>query len=222
MPLTPDEEAEMRRLAQLAADSLETVAPPDRTRLRFLARRYALDWPKDPATQKWAADVETAINRCDPAPHPPDLSWAQQATGNAIPQPPPSQAKDLGPAKWAAPVGFGLVIVGSFGPWVTVATVFSSISVAGTTGDGIPTLVAAIAGVMISLMAPSRLGQWVAIVLGAGITLVAAYDMTDIARLAAETSNQYVRASVGWGLIMTLVGGIIGGGAPILNLWPRQ
>ncbi len=185
---------------------------------------YTRPAPQQPEVPKTSAPTPSQAQ--------PDLAWAHQAVDaehGALPsQSPPAspQAPEAkqgpGPAKWASPVGFGLAIVGSLAPWATVTTVFGSLSVAGTEGDGVLTLVAGLAGLMIGLMAPSQSGRFVAFLIGAGIAVIAGYDLSSIARAAAETSAEgYVRAGVGWGLVVTLVGGVIAGWSPMLNLWPK-
>ena len=49
-------------------------------------------------------------------------------------------------------VGGGLVLIGSFLPWATVTTVFGTISVAGTNGDGKITLGVGLAIVLVSIL----------------------------------------------------------------------
>src|SRR5215207_130712 len=75
-----------------------------------------------------------------------------------LPKPPPRRdlaeperaPNKAGPALMA--VGGGLVLVGSFMPWASVATAFGTISIAGTEGDGKITLAVGLAMVLLSVM----------------------------------------------------------------------
>jgi hypothetical protein len=100
----------------------------------------------------------------------------------------------------------GAVVLGSVMPWVSVATGFGSVSVAGTDGDGVITLVAGIAAAILSAVR-KRLA---ALIIFGVTALVAGYDVINVRQTAADVSTDFARASVGWGLWLTLAGALAG------------
>ncbi|WP_234028091.1 hypothetical protein [Pseudonocardia dioxanivorans] len=113
-------------------------------------------------------------------------------------------------------VGGLLTAIGSFLAWVTVqAPIFGSISVAGTEGDGKITLVLGILVLIIGvlrLIRPSipALVQRLPIVLG---IIAAALGIYVIIRLGSQIGQieelPGASVSVGFGLIMTIVGAVV-------------
>ena len=101
---------------------------------------------------------------------------------------------------WAL-VAFGLVAVGSLGPWVTLG-VFSK---AGTDGDGVVTLVAAAVGSVLVLVGRGRIAL---ALVGAIICVTAVYDIVDVSRSGVEIFDTEVSPSVGWGLWLVTLGGL--------------
>lgn len=100
-------------------------------------------------------------------------------------------------------VAAALILVGSLGPWGTVF----GISVAGTEGDGVITLILAIlaaAGVFLTTTAvdgkPRFKAQWLTIVFAAISALIGIIDFLDI------SSSDGV--SPGWGLWLVLLASI--------------
>ncbi len=94
------------------------------------------------------------------------------------------------------------VIGGSLGPSVTASSAFGSISVAGTDGDGVITA-----------------GAGVIALLGfAGAGLLGAYHVFTATDNIADVSNDFVRASVGWGLWLVVSEPSSGSFCP---LWPN-
>jgi hypothetical protein len=84
-----------------------------------------------------------------------------------------------------------LLVIGSLGAWAT----FGPFSVAGTSGDGVITLIAGlVAGVLIVLR------RFTVVTLLAGLVAVATaiYDTATI----SDSGNEFFSASVGWGLIL--------------------
>jgi hypothetical protein len=103
-------------------------------------------------------------------------------------------------------------IIGAFLPWVSVTIFGVTLSKAGTSGDGVITL---ILGVVIGLLAfrsRSRLSNtatlW-ALVLSVLVEGVAVYDIVNV------SNNSY--ATVGSGLLLTAAGGICGIVASIMR-----
>lgn len=95
-----------------------------------------------------------------------------------------------------------LVLVGSLGPW---ASVFG-ISVAGTDGDGLMTLLGALlaAGtVFLTVTAgaakPKFKAQWITVAIGVLVALIALIDIIDLSSTEA--------VSVGWGIWLVLLAG---------------
>jgi hypothetical protein len=103
----------------------------------------------------------------------------------------------------ASYVACALALVGSIGPWTTVF----GLSVAGTEGDGVITLVCAVLAAATVLLtvnggAKPRFGvQWITIVLGLVIAAVAIIDISDISSVDA--------ASPAWGIWLVLVSGCV-------------
>ena len=92
-----------------------------------------------------------------------------------------------------AGVGVG---IGSLLPWVTVITIFGSMSVAGTEGDGKLTLGLAVA-VVIGFLARLRWLQWLA---SLGALAVAGYDLINVSNSVSDAESEYMKASTGYGL----------------------
>jgi hypothetical protein len=115
-------------------------------------------------------------------------------------------------SKWLLLGGTAVVAVGSLLPWATVNAGFVTVSKAGTDGDGVITLLFAL------VVGALALAKWKAgltrgivitsLVLGLLILAIAAYDTVDIASAVEETEFIEVRASVGIGLWLTLLGSI--------------
>lgn len=104
--------------------------------------------------------------------------------------------------------GAALVAIGAFGPWATIL----GFSKAGTDGDGVITLVLALAAAALVGLAirrgraPSRVGVGVCAVL---ITAIAVMDVADVQDTdVGSFLGGSIDVSVGWGLWLTLCGGI--------------
>lgn len=109
-------------------------------------------------------------------------------------------------------IGGGLVLLGSFMPWASIASGFGSVGVAGTEGDGKFTLVLGIGVVVlgvVSRMSGKRLAvpQVIACAL-AGI--VAVIDISNVSSKLAGVESAFVHASVGPGLYLVLIGAVVG------------
>lgn len=112
-----------------------------------------------------------------------------------------------------------LVLLGSLLPWATVDTGFGSISVRGTEGDGVLTLLLALAGgaaAVAVVMARKPMAAIGGIVAGGLALLIGAYDFIDLARVSG--GGGLVEASVGFGLWLVLLGSLAMTGASIAIL----
>ena len=127
--------------------------------------------------------------------------------------PPPPQPAAAGSSK-AGPaislVGGALVSVGSLMPWASIATVFGTVNLNGTEGDGKITLVL---GLLVVLFAILELtGSSGTRGIGLVVALLAAaagiYDMTNLSSRMGEVTSEFARPSVGVGLYA-----VVGGGA---------
>lgn len=109
-----------------------------------------------------------------------------------------------------------MVIVGSVGPWATVTSGFGSVSANGTSGDGIFTLVLAIAALfwLIRYLTneDSSTGNliWIAVLFGIsfGIALYTSNNLSEL--IDSEAGNAYVRMSEGWGLTIVQIASFVG------------
>jgi hypothetical protein len=100
---------------------------------------------------------------------------------------------------WAC-VAFGATVIGSLGPWASLG-IFNK---AGTDGDGVITLIAAIVGLVLVLVGRGRIA--VAVV-GLVILATGIYDIGDVSGSRAEVFGQSISPSVGWGLWVVTLGG---------------
>jgi hypothetical protein len=115
-------------------------------------------------------------------------------------------------SKWLLVVGTAVVAVAALLPWATVNAGLVSVSKAGTDGDGVITLVLAlvVGGLVLAKWKAglSRPVVIVSLVLGAIVLAIATYDAIDVGSTVEENELVEVRASVGIGLWLTLLGGI--------------
>ncbi len=203
----------------MAPADLSALSAISRARLGELARRYLAERPTDSAVETWSAEFRATLGR-------PDLSVPQPHQRAPEGEPPPSDGRRSShQAKWLAPASFGLAAIGSTGPWVTV-TVFGGLltkSVLGTEGDGKLTVVAALAGLFISLVASSSAARVSGLGLGLGIGVVAGINMADPSGLAADaTAGSPAATQVGWGLVVTFLAALVAAGASVVSLRPRE
>ena len=99
-----------------------------------------------------------------------------------------------------------MAIVSAALPWVTVSTVFGSISKNGIDGDGLITAVLGASGGLLAWRA-ARKAQFGTIAIAVLICAIGIYDWANIARLAGEAEG-YATASTGMGLYGTILAGI--------------
>ena len=98
------------------------------------------------------------------------------------------------------------VVVGSISPWATITTVFGSVSVNGTDGDGKLTL-----GLGVALCLFALLRRPAAAFIAAGLTALAGgYDLINIRDKVGEFESDVASASVGWGLWLVVIAGVVG------------
>lgn len=118
---------------------------------------------------------------------------------------------------YAIVIGAALVVLGSFLPWVSIASGFGSISRSGMEGgDGVITLVLGISGLLygISRLTGTFKPLWVAGILGGAVLVVTFANYSQISsRLDSVATNEFVAGSMGTGIWALFVGGglILGG-----------
>jgi opacity protein-like surface antigen len=121
--------------------------------------------------------------------------------------------------------GAGLAALGSFLPWVTADIGAFSVTKNGTEGDGVITLILAVAmGLVFIFGRKPKSVAWLVIVLAGLVLAVALYDTVDVSNKADELANNssslfQVSASVGIGLWLALAAGVLAfvGGIVALN-----
>jgi hypothetical protein len=140
----------------------------------------------------------------------------QAETGFAEPAASPS-APSTRPWFWVTVAAGGAAIVAAFMPWVTATAPFvGSVSFNGVDGgrDGIVSAVLGVAVIVVGLLFRSRratTGTAVALgIMSALIALVGVIDLNNVNDAIAGVDSQYVHASAGAGLYVTLAAGVAG------------
>jgi hypothetical protein len=121
---------------------------------------------------------------------------------------------------WSVPIrvlilgGAVLLLAGSFLPWARAEAGPFTATKNGIDGDGVLTLVLALAVALLLFLARSpKVMAWLIVGLAGLATVVAVIDVVDVSNrakdLEASVSSLNVSASVGYGLWMALVGGIV-------------
>lgn len=125
---------------------------------------------------------------------------------------------------WAAIISAGAVIIGSFLPWVSMTAAFvGQINMAGTSGDGVITLivgavVAAVAGTALARKSLSSVTGLI-VLLGFGLVgYIAISDMTNLNSSISEMEDDLGVASIGTGLMLVTAGAVLGAIAGIVIL----
>ncbi|HEY8547284.1 MAG TPA: DUF2510 domain-containing protein [Acidimicrobiales bacterium] len=121
-----------------------------------------------------------------------------------------------------------VVALGALLPWVKVTAPFvGTITKAGTEGDGVLTLLGAL--IFGGLVVRGLMGRWSrgqvigALVVASLVTLVAVIDTADVANRVGDLADDAaVDASVGIGLWLTLLGGIVAVAGTITALASRR
>jgi hypothetical protein len=131
--------------------------------------------------------------------------WTDQRAPKQTTPPATAGAENFGwsPPRIAAVVGVVAIIVGSISPWATIATAFGTLSVNGTDGDGVITIAGGIVLLVLIGMA-KYLGSIIVSALTGAVLL---YDLIDVNRNVSGAGNEFVNASVGWGLWVATIGG---------------
>jgi len=112
-----------------------------------------------------------------------------------------------------AMIGAVLIAVGSVLPWATASNVFgASVSISGTEGDGIITLVLGILVAVGALVRQKEPGSraWLSALFSLLALGISGYDYTQIVISSAFASNDYVDASAGIGIYLVIIGGFLG------------
>lgn len=115
--------------------------------------------------------------------------------------------------------GGAVLILGALLPWATASVGFISVSKAGTSGDGVITLIIGLGVLAIGWVALGRRPHQTAVILGliAGVIAggVAIYDIANVSSAVnrAQTRSSLVHASVGIGLWVTALAaaGVVAG-----------
>lgn len=103
-------------------------------------------------------------------------------------------------------VAVGLIILGAFGPWVSVEGFDDTET--GLESDGVITLVLALiaGGLLLAFRAPRPRGAFIGLAICAVLCLVISIiDVLDV----TGTDLGVIEAQVGWGLWLTLAGSIV-------------
>jgi hypothetical protein len=116
------------------------------------------------------------------------------------------------PHFWIAAVGVVLVFLGLIGPWAKIIGLLS-VSVSGLdTDDGKIVAVLALAALaFLALYAFRERKPWPLVaagLCGVVMTATAVYDLVDISSSVDEVQSEFASASVGWGLYVTVLGGL--------------
>jgi hypothetical protein len=112
-----------------------------------------------------------------------------------------------------------IVLVGSLLPWATARTVLGDVSINGTEGDGVLTLILAlVAGaITVAVIVGKRPGMWAYVVLLIAAVLTAfigVYDLVDVSRTVGD---DYAHISTGAGLWLVALASLVllGGGVQL-------
>ena len=125
-------------------------------------------------------------------------------------------------------VAMVMVAIGSALPWATASASVFSVSKGGLSGDGVITIILSLLGLVFFTMGTFRKAQWpfvLGLILSIVILSIAAYDIANVMSMVVDVSGgAEVGASVtvGVGLVLCLIGGIIGLIAGISGLIRRS
>ena len=99
------------------------------------------------------------------------------------------------------------IAIGSLGPWAKVDTVFGTISVNGTSGDGPLTIVAA-GLVLAGFLSSVWVLRWVGAI---GALAVGGYDLINASSRFSDLNagNEFAHASVAWGLWLVVAAAVV-------------
>lgn len=136
------------------------------------------------------------------------------------PQPAGSNVTDyIGPALGI--LGALMVIAGSLMPWGTVRSVFGSVSINGTDGDGVLTLGAGVAVAAVAALTGLVEQRWLwitQVVLTVGVGALGLLELYNVTSESRDASNGLVHVSVGSGLYVLLLGAGLAVVASVLHI----
>lgn len=162
--------------------------------------------PSAPTASSLPPPPPVAAAAAPPPAAPPSAPGWPPAPGPAGgPPPPPGATTGFSTFQKLALAGAAVAAVGSLLPWASVSSVFGTISKSGMDGDGVITLVLAVAAGALVL---TRKAPGVVIALMALIGVVAVIDIADVSRLADDTG--FAEVSVGFGLWLVAIGAVLG------------
>lgn len=121
-----------------------------------------------------------------------------------------SATEHITPGKVAA-AGAAALVLGSFLSWVSVTTVFGSVSIKGMDGDGkLTALLGVISGLVMfqGITKAARSAYLAASIFAALAGFVVMYDFANISSEVAGASNEYAVAQVGTGLYLCGAGAL--------------
>jgi hypothetical protein len=124
-------------------------------------------------------------------------------------------------------VAGGMALLGAMLPWVSVTTIFGSLSKNGMDGDGQLTalgglVLGVIALIVLVTKTRNRAPAVLAIVVGAAIFVVGLIDLLDVShRIAGLQATAGADASVGIGLWLTCLAGLVGVAGGIALVAPK-
>ena len=127
---------------------------------------------------------------------------------------------------WVAAAGVALTFLGLLGPWVKVVGLLS-ISVSGLDAEdgklvGLFALGALAFLALYAFRKPTLLPLAIAGIFGLLVTAVAGYDLIDIVSSVNEVESEFARASVGWGLYATVLGGLAVSAGSLLTIIKQE
>lgn len=116
------------------------------------------------------------------------------------------------PAFYVAGAGALLVVLGSFLPWISVTTIFGTVSVNGIEADGQFTLVFGILsglGILLVIQKPGK-RAWGAASFALLTLVISIVDLFNASERLVDISSDYTVASIGIGLYLVVLGGFLG------------
>ena len=113
-------------------------------------------------------------------------------------------------------LGAILVVIGAFSPWAT----WGFFSVAGTSGDGVITLIVGLVVGASSFSPPSNKKRIAYLGLGLIIILIGCVDASNVAGIAAAPFG--IQVKIGSGLWLTILGGLLIFGSGLMPVPARR
>ena len=110
-----------------------------------------------------------------------------------------------------------MIALGSALPWATASAGVFSVSKGGLSGDGVITIILAVIGLglfAVGTTGKSKVVFVIGLILSAIVVAIAVYDTANVAKIATGAQAD-VSVTVGVGLVLCIIGGVIGLGAGI-------